>query len=59
MWPADGYAFLHSGRLLPSDHERAARNEGVGIALDKKATAAWKNVGEVWEAISSRVVMVV
>ena len=50
VWPADGYTFLHSGRPLPSDQERAARNEGVGIALDKKATAAWKNAGEVWEA---------
>ena len=57
VWPADGYTFLHSGRPLPSDQERAARNEGVGIALDKKATAAWKNAGEVWEAVSSRVVM--
>ena len=43
VWPADGYTFLHSGRPLPSDQERAATNEGVGIALDKKATAAWKN----------------
>ena len=57
VWPADGYTFLHSGRPLPSDQERAARNEGVGIALDKEATAAWKNAGEVWEAVSSRVVM--
>ena len=57
VWPADGYTFLHSGSPLPSDQERAARNEGVGIALDKKDTPAWKNVGEVWEAVSSRVVM--
>ena len=57
VWPADEYTFLHSGRPLPSGQEKAARNEGVGIALDKKATAAWKNAGEVWEAVSSRVVM--
>ena len=57
VWPADGYTFLHSGCPIPSDQERATRNEGVGIVLDKKATAAWKNAGEVWETVSSRVVM--
>lgn len=31
--------------------------KGVGILLDKAATLAWKNAGEKWEAISSRVVM--
>ena len=57
VWPADGYTFLHSGRPLPCDHERATRNEGVGIALDEMATVAWKNAGEVWKAVSSRIVM--
>ena len=37
--------FLHSGRPLPGDQERASKNEGVGIALDEKATVAWKNAG--------------
>ena len=50
------YIFLHSGRPLPGDQERASRNEGVGIALDEKATLAWKNAGEVWEAVSSRII---
>ena len=36
----EGYTFLHSGYPLPCDQERGTRNEGVGIALDKKATAA-------------------
>ena len=40
-----------------SDSERATRNEGVGIALDEKASAAWRNAGEQWEAVSSRPVM--
>ena len=40
VWPADGYTFLHSGRPLPGVDERATRNEGVGIALDEKATVA-------------------
>ena len=57
VWPADGYTFLHSGHPLPSEHDRGTRNEGVGIALDEKATVAWKNAGEVWEAVSSRIVM--
>ena len=50
------YTFLNSGRPLPEDQEKASRNEGVGIALDEKATVAWKNAGEVWEAVSSRII---
>ena len=43
---------LHSGRTLPGDGEPLIRNEGVGIVLDKNATAA----SECWEAVSSRIV---
>ena len=57
VWTAGGYTFLHSGRPLPSDDDNAVRNEGVGIALDRKATEAWKAAGEKWEAISSRIVL--
>ena len=39
------YTFLHSGHPLPGDQARASRNEGVGIALDEKATVARKNAG--------------
>ena len=28
----------------------------MGILLDRHATMAWKNAGEAWEAVSSRVV---
>ena len=56
VWPVDRYTFLHSGCPLPGDQERASRNEGVGIALEEKATVAWKNAGEVWNAISSRII---
>ena len=56
VWQADGHTFLHSGRPLPKDGEPAVRNEGVGILLDERATAAWKEAGEVWNAVSSRVV---
>ena len=55
VWPVGRYTFLHSGRPLPGDQERASRNEGVGITLDEKATVAWKNAGEVWEVVSSRI----
>ena len=56
VWQADGHTFLHFGRPLPKDGEPAVRNGGVGILLDERATAAWKEVGEVWNAISSRIV---
>ena len=56
VWQAGGYTLLHSGHPLPSDDEPAVRNEGVGIMLDERATTAWKEAGEVWEAVSSRVV---
>ena len=56
VWPASRYTFLHSGRPLPSDGETATRNECVGIALDEEAALAWKSAGEVWEAVSSRLV---
>ena len=45
MWPVDRYTFLHSGCPLTGDQERASRNEGVGVALDEKATVAWKMQG--------------
>ena len=55
VWQADGHTFLHSGRPLPKDGE-PVRNEGVCILLDERATAAWKEAGEIWNAVSSRVV---
>ena len=51
-----GYTFLHSGRPLPVGEGPAVRKEGVGIALDERATAAWKEAGQVWNAVSSRIV---
>ena len=56
VWDAQGYTFIHSGRPLPGGEGPAVRNEGVGIALDEMATAAWKAAGEVWDAVSSRIV---
>ena len=49
--------FLHSGRVLQVGEGPAVRNEGVGIALDERAAAAWKDAGKVWKAISSHIIM--
>ena len=46
QWKSDGFTFLHSGRRLTEEGESAVRKEGVGILLDDKATAAWKEAGE-------------
>ena len=54
---ASGYTFLHSGRPLPAEGDAAVRKEGVGILLDERATAAWRQAGEVWQAVSSRIVV--
>ena len=56
VWQANGHTFLHSGCPLPKDGEPAVRNEGGGSLLDERATAAWKEAGEIWNAVSSRVV---
>ena len=57
VWTADGYTLLHSGRPLPEENDPQVRNESVGILLNQDATRAWKDAGESWEAISSRLVM--
>ena len=57
IWNADGYTLIHSGRPLPNEDEPQRRNEGVGILLDERATQAWKDAGENWKAVSSRVVV--
>ena len=59
VWPVGRYIFLLSGCPLPGDQERVCRNEGIGIALHEKATVAWKNAGEVWEAVSSRIILAI
>ena len=58
MWPAaNGYTLLHSGRPVPSSDDTVTRREGVGLALDVRATAAWRMAGEAWKPVSSRVIM--
>ena len=57
VWPAAAnYTLLHSGHPLPGEDEVSKRNEGVGIMMNKFATAAWKEAGEKWDAVSSRII---
>ena len=56
VWNVNEYTLLHLGCNLPDDGEPLIRNEGVGIVLDQCVTAALKNVGECWEAVSSGIV---
>ena len=57
VWEGQGYTFLHYGYVLLVGEGPAVRNEGVGIALDERAAATWKEAGEVWKAVSSRIIM--
>ena len=55
IYQVDGHTILHSGRPVP-DEAPMLRTEGVGIVLDPGMTAAWRKAGEVWKAVSSRIV---
>jgi len=59
VWPAaKRYMLFHSSRPTPDIVTgRISRGEGVGIVLNKKATAAWRAAGEEWWAVSSRLVV--
>ena len=57
VWPAaKRYTLLHSGRPTP-DVVTGRNSRGVGIVMNKKATAAWREADEEWRAVSSRLVM--
>jgi len=53
MYDGDGFVMVHSGRSLPNGNDPVIRNEGVGILMK---AAAWRDSGECWEAIGSRIV---
>jgi len=53
----DRHIMLHSGRSVPQDGVTVVRREGVGIVLNPRAAADWKAAGEVWKAVSSRLIM--
>ena len=52
----DGYTGLHSGRDLPGSGDALQRDEGVAIVLDLVLSVAWRDAGEVWTAVNSRLV---
>ena len=56
IYHVQGFMILHSGRPTPRDGELIRRRTGVGIVLDPVMTQAWRDAGEVWKAVSSRVV---
>ena len=56
VYDVDGFTLLHSGRPLPEDSPME-RNEGVGIVLDPTLSAAWRAGGEIWKAVSSRIIL--
>ena len=56
VYEVEGHVVLHSGRELPKEGESFQRSEGVGIVLSPKAAKAWRDGGEQWEPVSSRVV---
>jgi len=58
VWPAtNGCMLLHFGRPTPNiETGEIIRGEGVGIVMNKRATAAWRAAGKEWSAVSSRLV---
>ena len=56
VYDIDGYLILHSGRPVPGEGVKVERNEGMAIVLDPCMVKNWKDGGEVWEPVSSRVV---
>ncbi len=41
---------------MTGDDERVERNEEVGLVLDPNMAESWRECGEVWSAVSSRIV---
>ena len=56
IYEVEDHVILHSGRQLPQEGEPVKRGEGVGIVMGPEATKAWRDGGEQWEAVSSRIV---
>ena len=58
VYEVDGFVLVHFGRPIPADGEHVQRNAGVGILLNPTIAAAWRDSGECWRAVSSRIVSV-
>ena len=48
---------LRKTHNIPDGVDVTTRNEDMRIFLDERAIAAWRQGGEVWEAVSSMIVM--
>ncbi len=55
-YKVNDHLILHSGHPVPAEDEAVERNEGAGIVLDPDMARLWKEGGEVWKPISSRIV---
>ena len=55
VYEVEGFRIFHSGRPIP-ESTPMVRNEGVGIVLDPAMATSWRESGEVWEAVNSRIV---
>lgn len=49
------YTIFHSGHPL-LEKAPLERSAGVGIVLDPALASAWRETGEVWKAVSPRIV---
>ena len=58
LYEVDGFTVLHSGRELPQPSNVFQRGEGVAVVLDPIMTQAWRDAGESWSAVNSRIVSV-
>ena len=56
IYEIEDHIVLHSGHGLPAEGEQVIRQEGIGIILNPVAAKAWREGGEQWEPISSRIV---
>ena len=54
-WKGTPYSTLDM-HPITGESQTAEQNEGVGIILDPQMTTAWKEAGEIWKAVSSRIV---
>ena len=56
VYEVQGYTILHSGNPIPGESQTTKRNEEVVIVLDPQMKTAWKEIGEIWKAVSSKIV---
>jgi len=58
VYEVDGFTVLHSSHELPQPGDVLQCGEGVAIVLDPLMTQAWRDAGESWLAVNSRIVSI-